>query len=151
MLNNYAATHFKNFARDKTKVDANLKSLTKKLSKLTHRSTSTIQNPGVHELYVTKVTNLSQQIENVRRDYLAEYTRIQKTVDEMTAHLFTRCCREHHTFLNNALSDTREIKADLKNFCEMEQSRDEGNGYLSPRQIASKQFPHPPACLSDEL
>src|SRR5436190_20979673 len=116
MLNNYAAKHFKALARDNTKLDATLKELTRKLSKLTHKSAppgsattqnaSTVQTPGVHELYVSRLTSLSGQIQNVRREHLTEYTRVQKTVDRTVARSFARCCRDNYTYLGEALIKT---------------------------------------------
>ena len=187
MLNNHAAKHFKKLARDSAKLDANLKELTKKLSKLTHRSAppgsattqnaSTVQTPGVHELYVSRLTSLSGQIQNVRREHLTEYTRVQKTVDRTVARSFARCCRENYTYLGEALIKTGGIEAiggvtswgiyanagisppvmDLENLGEMEinpddeweQSQDEGEGALSPRQIAQQQLPRPPTSFSE--
>ena len=121
MLNNHAAKHFKKLARDSAKLDGNLKDLTKRLSKLTHRSAppgsattqnvSTVQNPGVHELYVTKLTSLSGQIQHVRRDHLTEYTRVQKNVDRTVARSFARCCRENYTHLGDALTKTGGVEA----------------------------------------
>jgi hypothetical protein len=187
MLNNYAAKHFKKLARDSAKLDANLKDLTKKLSKLTHRSVppgsantqnvSTVQNPGVHELYVTKLTSLSGQIQSVRQDHLVEYTRVQKTVDRTIARSFARCCRESYNYLGDAVVKTgghdgiggitawgiyanagiSPPMMDLDNLGEMdinpddewEQSQDEGDGHLSPREIAAQQLPRPPTSYTD--
>ena len=91
ILNNYAGKHFKTLARDSAKLDTNLKDLTRKLSKLTHRSAapgtantmnaSTMQSVGVHEMYAQKLTSLSSEIQQVRKEHLRVYTVVQKNVD----------------------------------------------------------------------
>ena len=100
-------------ARDNTKLDQTLKGLTKKLSKLTHRTAppgsantqnaSTVQAPGVHELFVTKLSGLSGQIQSVRRDHLAVYTKIQRGVDRNISKVFRRCAQENYAFLGDVL------------------------------------------------
>ena len=100
-------------ARDNTKLDQTLKDLTKKLSKLTHRTAppgsantqnaSTVQTPGVHEIFVTKLSGLSGQIQSVRRDHLAVYTKIQRGVDRNVAKVFRRCAQENYAFLGDVL------------------------------------------------
>jgi hypothetical protein len=113
LLNNFADKHFKTMARDNAKLDMTLKDLTKKLSKLTHKTAppssantqnaSTVQTPGVHELFVSKLSGLSGQIQTVRRDHLAEYTKIQRGVDRNIAKVFRRCAQESYSFLGNTL------------------------------------------------
>jgi hypothetical protein len=187
MLNNFSAKHFKTLARDSAKLDVTLKDLTKKLSKLTHKSAppgsattqnaSTVQNPGVHELFVHKLSGLSGQIQNVRRDHLAEYTKVQKDVDRTIARSLARCSRQHYGFLGDALIKTGGAEAmggvnawgiyanagisplmiDLDNEGgegdvddEWEPSQDEDEeGVLSPRQLAQGQLPRPPTSFSD--
>lgn len=100
-------------AKDNAKLDLTLKDLTKKLSKLTHRSAppgsantqnvSTVQTPGVHELFVTKLSGLSGRIQGVRQTHLAEYTKIQRGVDRNVAKVFRRCAQENYAFLGDAL------------------------------------------------
>jgi hypothetical protein len=100
-------------AHDNAKLDETLKDLTLKLSKITHQTAppgsanaqnvSNLQSPGVHELFVSKVSSLSGKMQNVRRDHLAEYTRIQQGIDKNIAKVFRRCSQENYTFLGDAL------------------------------------------------
>ena len=115
-MNNFAAKHFRKLARDSAALDNTLKDLTKKLSKLTHKSAppgsanthnaSTVQNPGVHEMYVQRLTGLSGQIQQVRKDHLAQYTKLQKSVDRSVARSSAKCCRQNYSFLSDALIKT---------------------------------------------
>ena len=185
MLNNFAAKHFKTLARDSAKLDVTIKDLSKKLSKLTHRSAppgsattqnaSTVQNQGVHEIYVSRLTNLSGQIQNVRRDHMFQYTRVQKSVDRTVSRSFARCCRDNYTYLADAITKTGGNDAiggvtswgiyantgvspplmDFDNLGEPEpddewEASDEEEGHLSPRQVAQQQgLPRPPTSFSD--
>ena len=116
ILNNYAAKYFKTLAKDSANLDASLKELTRKLSKLTHKSAppgtantqniSTFQNVGVHENYVQRLTGISGQIQQVRNDHLVEYTKKQKQVDRFIARSFARCSRQNYGFLADAISRT---------------------------------------------
>jgi len=184
ILNNSAAKHFKTLARDSAKLDLTLKELTKRLSKLTHKTAppgsanthnaSTVQNPGVHEIYVQKLTGLSGQIQSVRKDHLAVYTRVQKTVDRTVARSFARCSRASYAFLGDALIKTGGAEAmggvtawgayanagisppinelgaeeEMDPEDEWEPSVEEGEEE-HPRQIAQQQVPRPPTSLSD--
>lgn len=186
MLNNFAAKHFKTLARDSAKLDVTLKDLTKKLSKLTHKSAppgsattqnvSTVQNPGVHELFVSKLSGLSGQIQQVRRDHLQEYTKVQKNVDRTVTRSFARCARQHYAYLGDALvktggaeamggvtawgiyanagisppiNDLDEGEVEVDPDDEWEPSGDEDEGHLSPRQRAQSELPRPPTSFSD--
>jgi hypothetical protein len=187
MLNNYAAKHFKTLARDSAKLDGTLKELTRKLSKLTHKTAapgtantqnaSTVQNAGVHEIYVQKLTGLSSQIQRVRQDHLAVYTREQKTVDRHVGRTFARCTRQNYDFLGNALLKTgtseaiggvnawgvyananisppiNELDGEADGEGEIgdewEPSQEDGDELMSPRQLAQQQGPRPPSAFTD--
>jgi hypothetical protein len=187
ILNNAAAKHFKTLARDSAKLDVTLKELTKKLSKLTHKSAppgsantqnaSTVQNPGIHEIYVQKLTGLSGQIQSVRKDHLAVYTRVQKTVDRTVARSFARCSRASYNSLSDSLVKTGGVEAmggvtawgvyanagisppinelgvddgEIDPEDEWEPSIEEGEDpEISPRQLAQQQVPRPPTSMSD--
>jgi hypothetical protein len=190
MLNNYAAKHFKTLARDSSKLDGTLKDLTRKLSKLTHKSAppgtantqnaSTVQNPGVHEIYVQRLTGLSGQIQQVRKDHLGVYTKVQKDVDRYTSRAFARCSRQNYGFLADALVKTGSAEAmggvnawgvfanagisppihELDGDGDTEAGIDDDweasyeeadEAQLSPRQVASSQNPRPPSSLADHL
>ena len=120
MLNNFAAKHFKTLASDSAKLDETLKGLTRKLSKLTHnrvpgtantQNASTVQTPGVHEIYVQRLTGLSGQIQKVRQDHLAVYSREQKTVDREVARAFARSARQNYVSLADAIAKTGSAEA----------------------------------------
>jgi hypothetical protein len=186
ILNNYAAKHFKTLARDSAKLDATLKDLTKKLSKLTHKSAppgsanthnaSTVQNPGPHEIYVQRLTALSGQIQQVRKEHLADYTKAQRNVDRCVARSSARCTRQNYGFLGDALIKTGGIDAigavnawgvyantgmsppimDLNaegdievDEGEWDEDQEEDEGPFSPRQVARDQLPRPPTSFSE--
>jgi hypothetical protein len=120
MLNNMAAKHFKTLARDSAKLDETLKALTRKLSKLTHtrapgtantQNASTVQAPGVHEIYVQQLTGLSGQIQKVRQDHLAVYSQEQKTVDRGVARAFARSARQSYASLADSIVKTGSTEA----------------------------------------
>lgn len=120
MLNNFAARHFKTLARDSAKLDETLKDLTRKLSKLTHnrvpgtantQNASTVQAPGVHEIYVQRLTGLSGQIQKVRQDHLAVYSREQKNVDREVARAFARSARQSYASLADSIMKTGSTEA----------------------------------------
>jgi hypothetical protein len=184
MLNNYAAKHFKTLARDSAKLDGTLKELTKKLSKLTNRAAppgsantmnvSTVQNAGPHELYVQRLTGLSSQIQRVRNDHLADYTRIQKDVDRTVARSSARCSRQNYEFLGHALIKTGGIEAiggvnawgvyanqrisppinhlddgEIEPDDEWEPDDEESEDHMSQRQIAQGEIHRPPTSFSE--
>lgn len=187
ILNNFAAKHFKTLARDNQNLDNTLKDLTKKLSKLTHKSAppgtantqnaSTAQAPGVHELYVQRLTGLSGQIQQVRKDHLQMYTRTQKTVDRYIARSFARCCRQSYVFLADALVKTGgsagiggvtswgvfanagisppvnelDMEGELEPDEEWEPSQDDEDEQMSQRQLAQSQPYRPPSSLTDHI
>ena len=120
MLNDFAARHFKTLARDSAKLDETLKDLTRKLSKLTHnrvpgtantQNASTVQTPGVHEVYVQRLTGLSGQIQKVRQDHLAVYSREQKNIDREVARNFARSARQSYASLGDAITRTGSAEA----------------------------------------
>jgi hypothetical protein len=185
ILNNYAAKYFKTLARDSSKLDNNLKELTKKLSKLTHKSAapgsantqnaSTMQVVGPHESYVQRLTGLSGQIQGVRKDHLALYTRKQKQVDRYVGQSFARCTRQNYNFLADAIHKTgtsegiggvnawgafaiagvsppiNDLEAETEPEIEedWEGSYEDGEDNMSPRQIAQQQPPRPPSAYTN--
>jgi hypothetical protein len=187
MLNNHAAKHFKALARDSAKLDGTLKDLTKKLSKLTNKSAppgsantmnvSTVQNAGPHELYVQRLTALSSQIQRVRNDHLADYTRVQKDVDRTVARSFARCSRQNYECLGHAIFKTGGSEAiggvnawgvyanqrisppintldvegdgDTEPDYEWEPEDNESDDHMSQRQIAQGEIPRPPTAYSN--
>src|SRR5579859_3222490 len=120
MLNNFAARHFKTLARDSARLDETLKDLTRKLSKLTHnrvpgtantQNASTVQAPGVHEIYVQRLTGLSGQIQKVRQDHLTVYSREQKVVDREVSRAFARSARQSYASLADSIMKTGSTEA----------------------------------------
>jgi len=182
MLNNFAAKHFKTLARDSAKLDETLKGLTRKLSKLTHnrvpgtantQNASTVQTPGVHEIYVQRLTGLSGQIQKVRQDHLAVYSREQKTVDREVARAFARSARQNYVSLADAIAKTGSAEAiggvtawgvyanqgiappitDFDADVEQEIEEDwepsqEDEEQFSPRQLAQQTPARPPSAFS---
>jgi hypothetical protein len=98
---------------DTTEVDHTLEDLTVKLSKLTDRAAppgsanaqnvSNFKSPGVHELFVNKLSGVGGKMQNVRRIHLAEYAKIQQGVDRSVTKVFRQCSKENYTFLGDAL------------------------------------------------
>lgn len=182
ILNNHSAKYFKTLARDSSKLDNNLKDLTRKLSKLTHKSAapgsantqnaSTVQNVGVHENYVHRLTGLSGQIQNVRHDHLVLYTRKQRQMDRVVGQSFARCARQNYGFLADAIYKTGTTEAiggvnawgafaiagvqppinDIDAETEVQgdddwEGSDDGEEPMSPRQIAQQHDPRPPSSM----
>ena len=136
-----------------------------------------MQNPGIHEIYVQRLTGLSGQIQSVRKDHLATYTRVQKGVDRTVARTFGRCSRSSYSSLSDALVKTggaegmggvnvwgvyanarisppiNELggeEGDVDQEDEWEPSIEEGEDpEMSPRQVAQQQGPRPPTSMSD--
>jgi hypothetical protein len=164
-------------------LDSNLKELTKKLSKLTHKSAapgsantqnaSTMQMVGTHENYVQRLTGLSGQIQGVRKDHLALYTRKQKQVDRYVGQSFARCARQNYGFLADAIGRTgtaegiggvnawgafsiaglsppiNDLDADNEGDVDEEwEGSYDGDEALSPRQQAQQQLARPPSAFS---
>lgn len=184
MLNNFAARHFKTLARDSAKLDDTLKDLTRKLSKLTHnrvpgtantQNASTVQAPGVHEIYVQRLTGLSGQIQKVRQDHLAVYSREQKGVDREVSRAFARSARQSYASLADAIMKTggteaiggvtawgvyanqgiappitdfdAEVEQEVEEDWEPNQPEEEN---FSARQLAQKRTePRPPSAFTD--
>src|SRR2546423_14767457 len=183
MLNNFAAKHFKTLAKDSAKLDDRLKDLTRRLSKLTHnrvpgtantQNASTVQAPGVHEIYVQRLTGLSGQIQKVRHDHLTVYSREQKVVDREVSRAFARSARQSYASLADSIMKTGGAEAiggvtawgvyanqgtapPITDFdAEAEQEVEEDwepnqpeEETFSPRQLAQQTGPRPPSAFTD--
>jgi hypothetical protein len=136
-----------------------------------------MQNVGVHEMYAQKLTSLSSEIQQVRKEHLRVYTVNQKNVDRYVSRTYARCSRQSYGFLADALiktgsteaiggvnawgvfanagisppladlDDDGDGEADVED--EWDPSIVDGDEPMSPREIAQSQPPRPPSALTD--
>lgn len=136
-----------------------------------------MQSVGVHEMYAQKLTSLSSEIQQVRREHLRLYTLEQKNVDRYVSRTFARCSRQNYAFLADALVKTGSAEAiggvnawgvfanagisppigdldadddgDVDADDDWEQSQVDPEEPMTPREIAQSQPARPPSAFTD--